>query len=66
MLLPFYHFLLNTVEFYVPAYKTATQKNSTTPDLRTTIYWNLNLPFSEKGKATFDFYLANAGRFIVL
>lgn len=48
------------VEFYSPVYKTASQKNSKVPDLRTTIYWNPNLSLSKKGDAFFDFYSSDA------
>lgn len=47
------------VEFYTPVYKTTAQKNSSTLDLRTTIYWNPNVTLSGKGEATFDFYSAD-------
>lgn len=48
------------VEFYSPVYKTASQKNSPVPDLRTTIYWNPNLSLSKKGDTFFEFYSSDA------
>jgi len=48
-----------TKEFYSPVYETPKQKNSVSPDLRTTIYWNPDLKITDEGKCTFDFYTAD-------
>lgn len=47
------------VEFYSPKYETPEQKDSSTPDLRTTIYWKPNIVFSPKREALIDFYSAD-------
>lgn len=47
------------VEFYSPAYETQEQKESLSPDLRTTIFWKPNVQFSKKGEALVEFYAAD-------
>ena len=47
-------------EFYSPMYETKEQKESGTPDLRTTIYWKPNVQFSQTGEASIEFYSADA------
>lgn len=47
------------VEFYVPKYETAEQRDSSPPDHRTTIYWKPNVQFSETGEALLEFYSAD-------
>lgn len=47
------------VEFYSPKYETEEEKNSTDPDLRTTIYWKPDVILSEKGEAKIEFYTAD-------
>ena len=42
-----------TRQFYSPKYEAATETN---PDLRTTVYWNPQLPTDVTGKASFNFY----------
>jgi len=49
-----------TKEFYSPQYETKQQRDSSTPDLRTTIYWNPHVNVSDKGNASIDFYAADA------
>jgi hypothetical protein len=44
------------VEFYSPSYDTPEAKNSTIPDLRTTIFWKPALIVSGDGRASFEFY----------
>jgi TonB-dependent Receptor Plug Domain len=51
---------LSPAEFYSPRYDTREDRESGPPDLRTTIYWNPNVTVSEEGKASFDFYTADA------
>lgn len=52
--------------FYVPDYSNATIKNNTSPDPRTTIYWNGNIITDAKGEATVNFYTAdNASNYSV-
>jgi hypothetical protein len=46
-------------EFYSPRYETPQEINSTTPDIRTTIYWNPNVVTDAAGNAVFDFYSAD-------
>jgi len=48
------------VEFYSPKYETVEEKNSTTPDLRTTIYWKPDVITSDTGEAEIEFYSADA------
>lgn len=45
--------------FYSPKYETLPQKNSETPDLRTTIYWNPNIQTNWRGKTFVEFYTAD-------
>lgn len=45
--------------FYSPKYETPQQKNSETPDLRTTIYWNPTLQTNRRGKIWVEFYTAD-------
>ena len=47
------------VEFYTPKYDTPERRSTTTPDLRTTLYWNPKQTLVN-GKSTFDFYAADA------
>lgn len=47
-------------EFYSPQYETRQQKDSSTPDLRTTLYWNPSVKTSDDGKAAFSFYTSDA------
>lgn len=49
-----------TVEFYSPAYDTKAKKESTTPDLRSTIYWNPSVQVDESGTAHVSFYTADS------
>jgi len=49
-----------TKEFYSPKYETDKEKKDSTPDLRSTIYWNPNVITDENGKANFDFYTADS------
>ncbi len=49
-----------TVEFYSPAYDTKAKKESITPDLRSTIYWNPNVQVDESGTAHVSFYTADS------
>lgn len=46
-------------EFYSPKYETREQVESSTPDLRTTIYWKPNVQFSQTGEAIVEFYAAD-------
>ena len=45
--------------FYSPKYEALQQKNSETPDLRTTIYWNPNIKTNRRGKTFVEFYTAD-------
>ena len=47
------------VEFYSPKYETREQVESSTPDLRTTIYWKPDVQFSRTGEAVVEFYSAD-------
>ena len=47
-------------KFYVPAKKKKKIKGSSIPDLRTTIYWNPVVKTDSEGKATVEFYSADA------
>ncbi|MDR2232387.1 MAG: hypothetical protein LBE56_04590, partial [Tannerella sp.] len=48
------------VEFYSPKYETWEAKQSTTPDLRTTIFWKPDVVISEEtGDASFEFYASD-------
>jgi hypothetical protein len=44
-------------EFYSPKY--AVNKNSSTPDLRSTLFWDANVVADENGKAKLSFYAAD-------
>lgn len=46
-------------EFYSPKYETGEQVESSTPDLRTTIYWKPDVQFSRTGEAVVEFYSAD-------
>lgn len=46
-------------EFWSPKYETAAEKDSPTPDLRTTIYWNPSVMFDQSGNAVVDFWAAD-------
>ena len=46
-------------EFYAPKYETETQRNSSRPDLRTTIHWQPVVQTNSRGVATFEFYTAD-------
>lgn len=48
-----------TVEFYSPAYDTPVKKESATPDLRSTIYWNPSVQTDSSGRARISFYTAD-------
>lgn len=49
-----------TVEFYSPMYDTKAKKESATPDLRSTIYWNPNVQVDSSGMAQVSFYTADS------
>lgn len=49
-----------TVEFYSPTYDTNLKKESITPDLRSTIYWNPNVQTDSLGMARVSFYTADS------
>ena len=46
-------------DFYNPVYETPEQKAASSPDLRTTIYWNPSLRFDGTGKASVLFYTSD-------
>ena len=46
-------------EFYVPEYDKPEVKENSTPDLRTTIYWNPVIHTGKNGKAEIGFYTAD-------
>jgi hypothetical protein len=46
-------------EFYVPDYNNPDIKQNTTPDLRTTIYWNPVIKTDAEGKAILEFFSAD-------
>ncbi|GHT51067.1 hypothetical protein FACS189440_19560 [Bacteroidia bacterium] len=48
------------IEFYSPQYDTPENRNSTTPDLRSTIYWKPDVLVDSDGKASVDFYTADS------
>ena len=48
-----------SVEFYSPRYETDEQRKSSTPDYRTTIYWNPVVSTDENGQARVSFYSAD-------
>ena len=47
------------VEFYSPVYETDTQRYSSKPDLRTTIYWKPDIQITD-GVANIEFYTSDA------
>lgn len=47
-------------EFYSPKYKTRQQKESTAPDMRTTVYWNPNVKVKLGEHAKLGFYTSDA------
>lgn len=47
-------------EFYSPQYETQQQRDSSTPDLRSTIYWNPSVKTSEAGDSNVSFYTSDA------
>lgn len=49
-----------TVEFYSPMYDTKVNKDSTVPDLRSTIYWNPNVQVDSSGIVHASFYAADS------
>ena len=46
-------------EFYIPEYDKPEVKQNTTPDLRTTIYWNPVTNTNSEGKASVEFFTAD-------
>lgn len=50
----------NSFEFRLPEYENPDVKQSTIPDLRSTIYWKPNVTTDESGKAELFFYSADA------
>jgi hypothetical protein len=46
-------------EFYSPHYLTKEEKESPTPDLRKTLYWNPNVVIDTAGNAEISFYNAD-------
>lgn len=48
------------VEFYSPVYDTKAKKESATPDLRSTIYWNPNVQVDNSGTVQVSFYTADS------
>lgn len=46
--------------FYAPRYEALRQKESTVPDLRTTLYWHPQVHTDKEGNATFEFYTADS------
>lgn len=46
-------------EFYMPRYETEEDRKAALVDLRTTIFWQPNLRFSEQGRAVTSFYSAD-------
>jgi len=48
-----------TVNFYSPVYSTEQEKNSSTPDYRTTILWNPNVQVDSTGTVNLSFYAAD-------
>lgn len=49
-----------TVEFYSPTYETEVDKQSPTPDLRTTVFWQPDVRLDNEGKASATFYAADS------
>jgi hypothetical protein len=47
------------IEFYAPKYDTEEAYNNTTPDLRSTIYWNPSVAIDSGNKVSLDFYTAD-------
>lgn len=47
-------------EFYSPQYETRQQRDSSTPDLRTTIYWNPSVKTTDGGLSNVSFYTSDA------
>ena len=47
------------IEFYAPQYDTPENRNSSDPDLRTTIHWQPVVQTDSIGVATFEFYTAD-------
>lgn len=47
-------------EFYSPQYETPQQRNSSSPDFRTTIYWNPSVKTTEDGLADIHFYTSDS------
>ncbi len=47
-------------EFYAPAYPTEKSRRATVPDYRTTLYWNPAVKLDDEGRATVEFYTADA------
>jgi hypothetical protein len=48
------------VEFYSPQYDTPEARNSSIPDLRSTIYWQPDVVLDSTGKTTLNFYTADS------
>lgn len=48
-----------TVKFYSPVYSTEQEKNSSTPDYRTTVLWNPNVQVDSTGTVNLSFYTAD-------
>jgi len=46
-------------EFYVPAYDKPANKRDSTPDLRSTIYWNPSVQTNSEGRAEVSFFTAD-------
>ena len=51
---------LNPILFNGPDYTKPEIKNSSNPDLRSTLYWNENLLTNDSGKASIEFFTADA------
>lgn len=45
--------------FYAPAYDTVESRESTTPDLRNTLYWNPKVQVDAQGKSQISFYASD-------
>ncbi|WP_342990824.1 MULTISPECIES: hypothetical protein [Bacteroides] len=55
------------VEFYSPQYSTIQEKESSIPDLRTTLFWNPDIKTDTNGQATFTFYTSdNSGKLSII
>ncbi len=48
-----------SVQFYSPVYLSPAQKESSEPDLRTTIYWNPQVKIGDNGAAEVEFFTAD-------